>query len=151
MSIDWQAFSISGALSSFIGGLIIGIASIWLAFANGKIAGISGIFGRLVDKLIYRDSNAYGWHASFLGGLIIAPIVWLIVSPLPTTIYTSNLTILLLGGTLVGFGTRLANGCTSGHGICGLSRLSINSLIAVATFMIAGFVTVYITQHVLGL
>lgn len=151
MNVDWQSFTLTGAVFSFIGGLTIGISSVWLALANGKIAGISGIFVRLVDKAIYKESGQYGWQISFISGLIVSPFIWSLFNPLPQISYTSNLTGLLISGILVGFGTRLANGCTSGHGICGLSRLSINSLIAVFSFMTSGFLTVYISKHLLGL
>lgn len=151
MTIDWQAFSITGALTSFSGGLIIGLASIWLALANGKIAGISGILGGFIDDFIYKRSKIFNWQTSFLIGLIIAPSTWLIFSPLPPSIYTTKPITLLLGGILVGLGTRLANGCTSGHGICGLSRLSFNSLIAVLSFMTSGAISVYLIKYIIGL
>lgn len=151
MSIDWQAFTLYAGLSALIGGAIIGLSAVWLAWANGRIAGISGILGHLIELVVQQKREPYGWRVAFLLGLIGAPVVWRIFADMPVTIQQTDLTGLLVGGLLVGIGTRYANGCTSGHGICGLSRFSLRSLVAVCSFMGSAILTVYVLRHVLGL
>lgn len=149
MTIDWTHFSPWSALA---GGALIGLAASLLMLANGRIAGVSGIIGGLLGA---ADGNRR-WQASFLAGLLLAPALWAGLTPngppasdlVPTG--AAEWSVLVIGGLLVGFGTRLANGCTSGHGVCGLARLSRRSLIAVLVFMAAGFATVFLTRHVLG-
>jgi uncharacterized membrane protein YedE/YeeE len=144
LSIDWLHFNPGSALT---GGLMLGLGASMLLLFNGKIAGISGILGYLI-----KPKNAYttdaAWRALFLIGLISASMVYQLFATFPTaTIAASNST-LIMAGLLVGFGSRMGSGCTSGHGICGLSRLSLRSLVATISFMLAGFVITYLTLHV---
>lgn len=149
MTIDWTHFS---PWSALIGGALIGLAASLLLLANGRIAGISGILSGLLGP---ADSNRR-WQTSFVLGLLAAPTLWALVAPggLPVSRLPvsgpADWAVLSVGGLLVGFGTRLANGCTSGHGVCGLARLSRRSLAAVLVFMAAGFATVFIARHALG-
>ena len=150
MSIDWQTFNGATAIAALLGGGMIGAAAVWLAWANGRIAGISGIIGHMVDLVVQRKHEAFGWRVAFLVGLLTSPLVWRWFAPLPEVHEQSGLIGLLIGGVLVGLGTRYANGCTSGHGICGLSRFSLRSLVAVLSFMGSAMVTVYVLRHLLG-
>ncbi len=131
-------------VTALIGGALIGLAATWLLLALGRIAGISGILNSTVD-----GDSGHGWRVAFLVGLVVAAGAWFAWSGSPGRT-EFPLPWLIAGGLLVGFGTRLGNGCTSGHGICGLARLSKRSLIAVLMFMAAGFLTVYVLRHVLG-
>jgi uncharacterized protein len=142
MTIDWTHFTPG---SAFAGGLLIGLAAAWLILENGRILGASGLLGGLIPP----RAGDWQWRASALAGLIAAPLVAsFLFAPAPPSI-EANAATLIAGGLLVGFGTRLANGCTSGHGVCGLARLSPRSLAATATFMGAGFLTVFLVRHVL--
>lgn len=143
MTIDWNAFSPWPALA---GGIVIGIAAAMLILLNGRIAGISGVLGGLLTPV--RGDRA--WRAAFIAGLVCAPLLYALFSELPRPQIDSDYAGLIVAGLLVGVGTRYGSGCTSGHGVCGISRLSPRSLIATATFMAAGFVTVYIARHLLG-
>ena len=127
-------------LPSFIGGIIIGLAAVLLLLTNGRIAGISGIIGGLLQK----KSNDQIWRIVFILGLVLSPFAYAIFRPLPLMEIQSSSSTIIAAGIFVGFGTRLGSGCTSGHGICGLSRLSLRSFAATLTFMVAGFATVYI-------
>ena len=145
MTIDWNAFTPWTALS---GGLILGLAATLLILANGRILGISGILGGLLPP----KSGDSAWRLSFMAGLLVAPILFYHLAPsglneAPTVQASSGA--IVIAGVLVGFGTRLGSGCTSGHGVCGLSRFSLRSLIATLTFMAAGFLTVFIIRHVI--
>jgi uncharacterized protein len=142
MTIDWEHFTPWASLS---GGILIGIAAGLLILASGKILGVSGIVGGLLRP---RLADA-GWRLLFLLGLFLAALAWR-VAALPAPRIDSNAAVLAIAGLLVGFGTRLGSGCTSGHGICGLSRLSPRSLVATVLFMLAGFATVFVTHHVIG-
>ena len=150
MTIDWQTFTWGAALAALIGGVMIGGAAIWLAWSNGRIAGISGIIGHLVDLLVQRKHEPFGWRLAFLVGLVGAPLLWKMFAELPPVIEQASMGGLIVGGILVGLGTRYANGCTSGHGICGLSRFSLRSLVAVCSFMGSAMITVYLIRHVIG-
>ena len=131
-------------VSALIGGALIGLAATLLYAMLGRIAGISGIFNATVEQQSER-----GWRVAFLLGLIAAATAWFaFANAAPRTDFP--LPWLIAAGLFVGFGTRMGNGCTSGHGICGLARLSTRSLIAVLAFMGAGFVTVYVLRHVIG-
>ncbi|MFC3550857.1 YeeE/YedE family protein [Lysobacter cavernae] len=131
-------------LSALIGGALIGLAATLLLWSLGRIAGISGILNSALEQRSER-----GWRLAFLLGLVAAAGIWFAFThAAPRTGFP--LPWLIAAGLLVGFGTRLGNGCTSGHGICGLARLSKRSLVAVLMFMGAGFVTVYVLRHVLG-
>lgn len=140
MTIAWNAFTPWPAL---IGGLLIGLAAAMFVLLNGRIAGISGVLGGLFKP----TRGDLGWRVAFIGGLIGAPLVYAIFSTLPSVQIDAGYGALLVAGFLVGVGTRLGSGCTSGHGVCGLSRLSARSLVATATFMAAGFVTVFVLRH----
>ena len=150
MSIDWDAFTLSAAIAALIGGGMIGLAAVWLAWTNGRIAGISGILGHLIELLVQQKREHFGWRVAFLGGLMSAPMIWLLLGALPPSVQQTGSVGLIIGGLLVGLGTRYANGCTSGHGICGLSRFSLRSLTAVCSFMGAAMVTVFVMRHVVG-
>jgi len=133
-------------LASLAGGLLIGVAAAVLVLGNGRIAGISGIVGGLMNAV--RGERA--WRIAFLAGLLAAPWLWRLAAPLPTPVIDASPITLIVAGLLVGLGTRYASGCTSGHGVCGLSRGSLRSLAATLSFMAAGFVTVFIVRHVIG-
>ncbi|MCC1496032.1 YeeE/YedE family protein [Alcanivorax sp. 1008] len=143
MSIDWNAFT---PWASLAGGALIGVAAAMFLLVNGRIAGISGILG----GLLVPKSGDIAWRVAFLAGMLIAPSVWLLVTALPQAQIDASYPMLVVAGLLVGIGTRYGSGCTSGHGVCGLSRLSMRSLIATLSFMTAGFVTVYVVVHVTG-
>lgn len=131
-------------LSALIGGALIGLAATLLYATLGRIAGISGIVNAAVGEKADR-----GWRVAFLFGLIVAASAWLLGTGVaPRTGFP--LPWLVAAGLLVGFGTRMGSGCTSGHGICGLSRLSKRSLVAVLVFMGCGFATVYVLRHLAG-
>ena len=130
--------------------MLIGLASVWLLAANGRIAGVSGILHGLVGQMSASPPGERAWRAAFVAGLVAAGFVWIFfVNPNPIR-QGFGLGWAALGGFLVGFGTQLGGGCTSGHGVCGLGRLSLRSLVAVAVFMLAGMVSVYVVRHVLG-
>jgi uncharacterized protein len=144
MTIDWNAFT---PWSSLTGGVLIGIAAAMFALLNGRIAGISGVLGGLL-KPVKRD---VAWRVAFILGLVVAPLTYALFSDLPGLQIDAGTGALVMAGLLVGIGTRYGSGCTSGHGVCGLSRLSPRSLAATLAFMGAGFVTVYVTRHLLGI
>ena len=130
-------------IPALIGGAMIGAASVWLLAANGRIAGVSGILHGLFAP------PAVPWRAFFIAGLLLAGVAWQVAgAPVPLR-EGFPLGWAALGGFLVGFGTRMAGGCTSGHGVCGLGRLSARSLAAVVTFMAMGMVAAYVMRHVL--
>lgn len=143
MTIDWTNFT---PWSSLAGGLLIGLASAMFLLFNGRIAGISGIVGGLLRPV----KNDIGWRIAFIVGLIIAPFAYGLVVPLPEVQVDAQSTTLIAAGLLVGIGTRYGSGCTSGHGVCGLSRRSPRSLVATLAFMFAGFATVFIVRHSIG-
>ncbi len=143
MTIDWQSFT---PLAALAGGALIGLASALLILCNGRIAGISGIVGGLLAPA--RGDR--GWRLAFLIGLIGSPLVLMTVSGPVSSPISAGTAALIAGGLVVGFGTRLASGCTSGHGVCGLSRLSPRSLVATLAFMGAGFATVFVVRHLLA-
>jgi len=143
MRIDWLHFT---PWASLAGGILIGLAAALLLLANGRVAGISGILGGLLRPA--RGDVA--WRVAFLGGLFLAPLVWLALRAMPPAQVDQSPALLAAAGLLVGLGTRFGSGCTSGHGVCGIARLSPRSLTATACFMAAGIVTVFIARHVLG-
>ncbi|MBM7332060.1 MAG: YeeE/YedE family protein [Alcanivorax sp.] len=143
MNVDWSVFTPWSALA---GGLLIGAAAGGLWLLIGRIAGISGILGGLLAPV----PGDWRWRLAFLAGLLVSPWLYLAVAgPAPVRV-SASLPVLILAGLLVGYGTRLGSGCTSGHGVCGLSRWSLRSLVATLLFMGAGFATVYVTRHLLG-
>lgn len=141
--IAWAQFTPWTALA---GGALIGVAAALLLLFNGRIAGISGILGGILTT----SPGDIPWRAAFIVGLISAPVGWLLLSDLPPIAIAADYPVLIIAGLLVGIGTRYGSGCTSGHGVCGISRLSARSMIATVTFMAAGFVTVYIVRHLIG-
>ena len=142
IQIDWQAFT----PISLVGGLMLGVATAILLLGIGRIAGISGIVSSVL-----KPKNIEMWQVLFIAGLIISPLLYRLVKPLPVLDISTSIPLLIAAGLLVGFGTRLGSGCTSGHGICGNARLSPRSMAATVTFMLFGILTVYIGRHVLGL
>lgn len=134
-------------VSAFSGGILIGLAATLLLLFNGRIAGISGI----MSGLIKAPHSEVTWRIAFLVGIVIGAFIFHQIKP---DFYQprANFPIWLLagGGFLVGFGTRMGNGCTSGHAVCGIARLSVRSIVATATFMLSGFITVYVIRHLLG-
>ena len=143
MTIDWTSFT---PWSATIGGVIIGIAAAMLALLNGRVAGISGIIGGLL-RPSFPD---FTWRAAFVAGLLVAPVLYATVATLPPIVVESGYPVLAIAGLLVGVGTRYGAGCTSGHGVCGLSRFSLRSVVATLVFMIAGLATVYVVRHVIA-
>jgi hypothetical protein len=138
--IDWSHFT---PWSSLAGGIMIGAAAAMLVLLNGRIAGVAGIIGGLLRPA----AGDMAWRFAFIIGLLVAPAVYLLLTePVPPTI-EATYPVLLAAGLLVGAGTRYGSGCTSGHGVCGLSRLSPRSLAATLTFMAAGFATVFVVRH----
>ena len=143
MTIDWNNFT---PWTSLAGGLMIGLAATLLLLFNGKIAGISGILGGALRP----QRGDVAWRLAFLGGLVASPLLYVLARPLPEVQIEASYLMLLIAGLLVGVGTRYGSGCTSGHGVCGISRRSPRSVVATVAFMFAGFLTVYIVRHVLA-
>ena len=140
MTIDWMHFT---PLTSLAGGLLLGLASILFILLNGRVLGISGILGGLIKP---RAGDA-GWRIAFILGLLVAPTVWALFAVPVAPRIEAGWAVLILAGLMVGWGTRYGSGCTSGHGVCGLSRLSRRSLVATLAFMGAGFATVLAVRH----
>jgi hypothetical protein len=141
MTIDWTSFTPGPALA---GGIILGIAAALYVLINGRILGISGILGGLIGP----KRTDWLWRASFVLGLLSAPLWGKYVFQMnTTTVIDADYLTLIIAGLLVGFGARYGSGCTSGHGICGLSRLSPRSLLATLTFMGCGFLVVFLIRH----
>ena len=134
-------------VSAFSGGVLVGIASVLLMVLGGRIAGISGIVGGLLS----RSAGDKGWRIAFIVGLVAAPLIFALAG-LPITVpdMPASWLVIAAAGLLVGFGTRLASGCTSGHGVCGIARFSPRSLAATAIFMAVAVVTVAVVRHALG-
>lgn len=141
--IDMQNFT---PLTAAYGGILIGIAVAMLLFFNGRIAGISGILGGLFN---FKKHDT-AWRVAFLTGLALAAYVWRLVADLPAIQLDASLSTIFVAGVLVGIGTSYASGCTSGHGVCGLSRISPRSLVATLIFMATGMATVFVVRHLLG-
>ncbi|CNK47389.1 putative transmembrane protein [Yersinia mollaretii] len=140
MTIDWTNFTPYSALA---GGALLGIAVTILWLWNGRIAGISGILGGLLQP----NTGDVAWRAAFIIGLIVSPVAYSLFTELPTIEIDAGLPLLILAGLLVGIGTRYGAGCTSGHGVCGLARFSPRSLVATLSFMFTGFITVWFVRH----
>lgn len=143
MTIDWTSFT---PWTSLAGGLLIGLAASLLVLINGRIAGISGVVGGLLRP---RTGDT-AWRAAFILGMLLAPGLYAWVWQMPQSEITASTPLLVAAGLLVGIGTRFGAGCTSGHGVCGLARGSARSLVATLSFMLAGFITVFVTRHVVG-
>jgi uncharacterized membrane protein YedE/YeeE len=134
-------------ISGLLGGMLIGLAAVLLLLANGRIAGISGIVGGLLT----RATADMGWRVAFVAGLWLGGIVyWLVCGEVFAVQLAATWPVMLIAGLLVGFGTRMGGGCTSGHGVCGIARLSKRSTVATLVFMGAGIVTVFMIRHVLA-
>jgi uncharacterized membrane protein YedE/YeeE len=127
------------------GGVLIGLASSLLILLNGRIAGISGILG----GLLHPGTNDVAWRFIFLAGLVVSPLVYGLLATLPVAEVEAEPWLLILAGLLVGFGTRLGSGCTSGHGVCGIARVSRRSIAATLVFIASGMLTVYVMRHLL--
>ena len=143
MNVDWLNFT---PWSSLAGGALIGLAASLFVVANGRIAGISGLIG----SLLQRGSEGVSEKALFLLGLLVAPLLWGLFATLPRIEFQSGWLGLIVAGVFVGIGTRYGSGCTSGHGVCGISRLSPRSMLATACFMLSGFFTVFVLRHLTG-
>ncbi|MFK8329876.1 YeeE/YedE family protein [Pseudomonas sp. BJa5] len=143
MTIDWPSFT---PWSALFGGVLIGLAASLFALMNGRIAGISGLLGSVLQKA----GEGRGEKGLFLLGVLVAPLLWWLFAGAPVVQFQTGWPGMLVAGLLVGVGTRYAAGCTSGHGVCGLARLSPRSLVATLCFMSTGFAVVYIIRHLLG-
>ncbi|EKF73856.1 hypothetical protein A11A3_11623 [Alcanivorax hongdengensis A-11-3] len=143
MTLDWNAFTPWSALA---GGALIGLAAALFIHANGRIAGISGIVGGLL-RPAPGDRH---WRLAFVLGMVLAPLAWAAVTALPPLVIDADWPTLVVAGLLVGISTRYGAGCTSGHGVCGISRLSPRSITATLAFMASGFITVFVIRHLLG-
>lgn len=140
MTIDWMHFT---PFASAAGGVLIGIAAAMLLLLNGRVAGISSIMGGLLTP----ERTDIGWRVAFLLGLLVAPVAFYLFRAYPVPRIDAGFGTLLIAGLLVGAGTSYAAGCTSGHGVCGLSRRSPRSLVATLAFMAAGMATVFVVRH----
>jgi uncharacterized membrane protein YedE/YeeE len=142
MTVDLEHFS---SFSALAGGALIGVSVGWMLLVNGRIAGVSGLLGQVVTRIVGGPS-ADGWPvaAAFLVGLAAAPLAFAAFGHAPTIHLTSSASVLAVSGALVGLGTRIAGGCTSGHGVCGLANLSPRSLVATVTFMVTAMIVVAI-------
>jgi uncharacterized protein len=143
MNIDWQHFT---PWASLAGGIVLGLAAALFILVNGRVLGISGIVGGLLRP----TAGDRAWRISFLLGLLVAPLVYAAVTAPVAPRIDAGWATLVVAGLLVGVGTRYGAGCTSGHGVCGISRLSPRSLVATLAFMCAGFITVFLARHALG-
>ena len=133
-------------VSGFIGGLLIGLSTVLMILLNGKVAGISGIVG----GLLARKGSEVGWRAVFVVGLLLGAFVYILATGGALPVYVqASLPVMVVAGLLVGFGTRLGSGCTSGHGIVGIARFSKRSIVATLVFMATAIITVFVTYHVL--
>ncbi|MDI3274598.1 YeeE/YedE family protein [Pseudomonas sp. MDT1-16] len=132
--------------SALTGGALIGLAASVMLVANGRVAGISGLLG----SLLAPGGSGRGEKAFFILGLLAAPLLWALFQVWPAIEFKTGTVGLIIAGLCVGIGTRYGSGCTSGHGVCGISRLSPRSIVATLSFMFAGFVTVFVLRHLLG-
>lgn len=154
--IDWINFTPYSALA---GGILIGIGVAILILFNGRVAGISGIIGDVVSGLhknaVLKDTKANNakddsrWRTTFIIGLILAPLLWQLFTTLPAIVIEADYVTLAIAGFVVGMSTRYGAGCTSGHGVCGISRLSLRAIVATLAFMFSGALTVYVLRHLL--
>ncbi|WP_407792415.1 YeeE/YedE family protein [Pigmentiphaga litoralis] len=142
MIVNWTAFTPYAALA---GGVLIGLATAVFVLVNGRIAGISGILGGLLRP----GGDGIGWRLAFVLGLIGSPLIYALLATVPRPRIDAGWAMLVVAGLLVGVGTRYGSGCTSGHGVCGLSRMSPRSLVATLMFMSTGVATVYVIRHLL--
>jgi uncharacterized protein len=136
-------------IQSTLGGMLLGLGAALLLYGLGRVAGISGIFGGLLSP----RRGDFAWRGAFVGGLVLGGLAVHRIAPELFAVapgFTPSLALVVAAGLLVGFGTRMGNGCTSGHGVCGIGRLSRRSLVATVTFMTTGIATVFLVHHVLG-
>jgi uncharacterized protein len=146
--IDWINFT---PWTGLAGGILIGTGAAILLLFNGRIAGISGIMGGLLKNTFSQQLNQDShWRMAFFAGLVAAPIVWQSFSALPAIVIEADYITLAIAGFVVGISTRYGAGCTSGHGVCGISRLSVRSIIATILFMLSGGLTVYVIRHLIS-
>jgi len=146
ITIDWSAFT---PWHSAAGGVLIGIATAIFLLGDGRIAGIAGIVASPWRSIVTRQWQSLDWtRVAFIAGLLAAPWCWRLFAPLPSTAVDVGPFMLVFAGLLVGVGVRMGNGCTSGHGVCGLSRFSLRSLVNVLAFMGAGALSVFVLRHV---
>lgn len=137
--------------SAAVGGALIGLAAVAMMAFNGRIAGISGIFASVLSRLRGEGEADFFWRAAFIAGLVLAPLVYSLATGEAVEISTPHpLWAMAIGGLIVGYGTRLGSGCTSGHGVCGVARLSKRSIVATATFMATAIATVFIYNLLAG-
>jgi uncharacterized membrane protein YedE/YeeE len=146
MTIDWANFT---PWLSLVGGLLIGLATVMLMYFKGRIAGISGVLAGLM-QFGSTPAGHYSWRIAFVLGLVLSSAIYGLVAVVPVSDIDASYALIVLAGLLVGFGTRMGSGCTSGHAVCGLGRLSVRSVAATFSFMASGFVTAYLVFHVLG-
>ena len=134
--------------ASFGGGLLIGLGAVLLMLGLGRIFGATGIMSGLVFA---ENGGEFAWRAAMVVGMVLAPgLIFLVTGAMPELSVPVSPTMIVIGGVIVGFGASLGSGCTSGHGVCGLSRLSLRSIVAVPTFMLTAAITVYLVRHVFG-
>jgi len=150
MNIEQIIAGIDIPWTALAGGMLIGLATALFLLANGRIAGISGIVGGIAGGLLHfnfrwRDLD---WRLAFILGLVVSTLIWQQFFSLPDVQIQASDMMLVIAGVLVGFGTRLGSGCTSGHGVCGMARLSPRSIVATLMFMSTGFAVVYLLRHV---
>jgi uncharacterized protein len=138
--IDWTVFT---PVSALAGGVLIGLAVAAFVLLNGRIAGVSGILGGLLRPV----PGDIAWRAAFIAGLLLAPFAYALFVPLPESTIEASYPVLIVAGLLVGIGTRYGSGCTSGHGVCGVSRLSPRSIAATLCFMASGVATVFVVRQ----
>jgi uncharacterized membrane protein YedE/YeeE len=143
MTVDWASFT---PWSALVGGGLIGLGAAILVLFNGRIAGVAGIAGGLLRPA----PGEVAWRSAFIAALIAAPVIYSIVAGPPTLTIDAGYPTLIVAGLLVGIGTRYGSGCTSGHGVCGVSRLSPRSMVATLAFMAAGFATVFVVRHLVA-
>ncbi len=133
-------------LSGLVGGVLIGLAAAMLLLLNGRLSGISGIVGGMMAP----KTSDVGWRAAFIVGLLLGPFIYILVTGGALLLeMQASVPVLVVAGLLVGFGTRLGSGCTSGHGVCGIARLSKRSIVATAVFFVVAMLTVFLTRHVI--
>lgn len=144
ITIDWASFT---PWFSLFGGVLIGLSAVMLMAFKGRIAGISGVLGGLLPfSNVPKDQIS--WRLAFVLGLLLSSAIYGVFWQMPESVIDSGYPLLIVAGLLVGFGTRMGSGCTSGHAVCGIGRLSIRSIAATLSFMVSGFVTAYLLFHV---
>jgi hypothetical protein len=148
MNIEQIIAGIDIPWTALAGGMLIGLATALFLLANGRIAGISGIVGGIAGGLLHFRWRDLDWRLAFILGLVVSTLIWQQFFSLPDVQIQASNMMLVVAGMLVGFGTRLGSGCTSGHGVCGMARLSPRSVVATLMFMSTGFAVVYLLRHV---